>query len=262
MKDIHAVSVSGGKDSTALLLLMIERGLPIDVVLYADTGMEFPEMKEHIHKLDDLLFRERGLHITTLRHPHSFEWMMFEEPKVRPSSIENRQRLGVPAYGNGWPGPRVRWCTGQLKTKLVDRFLNQMKGERHTIQCVGIAADESHRCKDDKHKRYPLVEWGITEAQALQICYDRGFNWDGLYEIYDRCSCWCCPLQRIRELRKLRQYHPDLWQRLLDMDRRAREQFGDTPLGRFKEGWTVEQLEQRFANEERQSVIVESGADL
>ena len=39
MKDIHSVSVSGGKDSTALLLLMIERGSPIDVVLYADTGI-------------------------------------------------------------------------------------------------------------------------------------------------------------------------------------------------------------------------------
>ena len=29
----HAVSLSGGKDSTAMLLLMIERGLPIDAVL-------------------------------------------------------------------------------------------------------------------------------------------------------------------------------------------------------------------------------------
>lgn len=262
MKDLHAVSVSGGKDSTALLLLMIERGSPIDAVLYADTGMEFPEMKEHMQRLDKLLFQERGLHITTLRHPHGFEWMMFEEPKVRPYSIENRQRLGVPVYGNGWPGPRVRWCTGHLKTKLVDKFLKQMEGDCHTIQYVGIAADESHRCKDNKHKRYPLVEWGITEAQALQICYDHGFNWDGLYEIYNRCSCWCCPLQRIGELRKLRQHHPELWQRLLDMDRRALEQFGDTPLGRFKAGWTVEQLDRRFAGEERQSVIVESGAYL
>ena len=262
MSDFNAIAVSGGKDSTAMLLLMIERNMPIDVVLYADTGMEFPEMKEHMQKLDELLFRERGLHITTLRHPHGFEWMMFEEPKVRPASIENRQRLGVPAYGNGWPGPKVRWCTGHLKTKLVDKFLNQMKGERRAIQFVGIAADESHRCKGNTHKRYPLVEWGITEAQALQICYDKGFDWGGLYKIYNRCSCWCCPLQRIGELRKLRQYHPDLWRRLLDMDRRAVEQFGDTALGHFKSGWTVEQLDRRFAEEEKQHDMLESEVSL
>ena len=41
-ENFHAVSLSGGKDSTCLLLLMIERGLPIDAVIWADTGMEFP----------------------------------------------------------------------------------------------------------------------------------------------------------------------------------------------------------------------------
>ena len=41
-KQFHAVSLSGGKDSTAMLLLMIERDMPIDMVLSADTGMEFP----------------------------------------------------------------------------------------------------------------------------------------------------------------------------------------------------------------------------
>ena len=45
---------------------MLEKDMPIDCVLYADTGMEFPEMEAHIAKLDDLLFRERGIHITTL----------------------------------------------------------------------------------------------------------------------------------------------------------------------------------------------------
>lgn len=111
----HAVSLSRGKDSTAMLLLMIERGIPIDAVLSADTGMEFPEMYVHLQKLDDYLYRERGLHIITLRHPKGFEWMMFEEPKQKPSCLANRQRLGIPPYGNGWPGIKVRWCTGQLE---------------------------------------------------------------------------------------------------------------------------------------------------
>ena len=86
-KQFHAVSLSGGKDSTAMLLLMIERDMPIDMVLSADTGMEFPEMYEHLAKLDEHLFRERGIHITTLRHPKGFEYLMFDEPKQKPRSL-------------------------------------------------------------------------------------------------------------------------------------------------------------------------------
>lgn len=90
-KQFHAVSLSGGKDSTAMLLLMIERGMPIDMVLSADTGMEFPEMYAHLAKLDDHLYRERGLHITTLRHPQGFEYLMFDEPKQKPKSRRTGQ---------------------------------------------------------------------------------------------------------------------------------------------------------------------------
>ena len=197
-ENFHAVSLSGGKDSTCLLLLMIERGLPIDAVIWADTGMEFPEMYGHISKVDEHLYRERGLHITTLRSPKSFEYMMFDEPKQKPSTLENRARLGVPPYGNGWPGIKVRWCTGQLKTHQINKELTRLKGQHRLQQYVGIAADEAHRCKD---LHYPLVDWGITEAQALQLCYDRGFDFGGLYRIYHRASCWCCPFQRIGELR-------------------------------------------------------------
>jgi len=246
-KQFHAVSLSGGKDSTAMLLLMIERGMPIDMVLYADTGMEFPEMYAHIAKLDAYLYEQRGIHITVLRHPKGFEYLMFDEPKTKPSSIENRIRLGVPLVGNGWPGIRVRWCTGALKTKLIDKEVKRIKGVFDAVHYIGIAADEAWRCKGEK---YPLVEWGITETQALQICYDRGFDFGGLYEIYNRASCWCCPFQRIGELRKLRRHHPELWQKLRNLDRRAREQFGPGPLGQFKKDWSLERLEERFAKEE------------
>ena len=243
----HAISLSGGKDSTALLLLMIEKKMPIDCVLYADTTMEFPEMEAHIAKLDEHLYRERGIHITTLRHPHGFEWLMFDEPKQKPSCLENRARLGIPPYGNGWPGVKVRWCTGQLKTHLLTKEVNRLKSEKSALHFVGIAADEAQRCKKEQ---YPLVEWGITEAEALKICYDHGFDWGGLYEIYHRVSCWCCPLQRIGELRNLRHHHPELWARLLDLDRRARAQFGPGPLGQFKQNWSAARYDERFARED------------
>ena len=240
----HAVSLSGGKDSSALLLLMMEKEMPIDCVLYADTGMEFPEMEAHIAKLDDLLCRERGIHITTLRHPKGFEWLMFDRPVKR--------EAGRSPKGYGWPlgAPGRRWCTGHLKQHLIAREVNRLKREKNALNYIGIAADEAHRCKDDQYNCYPLVEWGITEAQALQICYDRGFDFGGLYDIYRRASCWCCPLQRIGELRKLRTYHPELWARLRVMDDRARAQFTTGPLGQFKQNWSVEQLEERFAREE------------
>ena len=94
----HAVSLSGGKDSTAMLLLMVERGLPIHAVLTADTGMEFPEMYEHLQKLDDYLFAERGLHLTWLRHHRDLH------------------------RGAGYCGPRgSRHCPGRRRQGDADR---------------------------------------------------------------------------------------------------------------------------------------------
>ena len=72
-----------------MLLLMIERGLPIDLVLTADTGMEFPEMYRHWDRVEQYLFQKRGLKLTILRHPKGFEWLMFDEPKTKLSSCGN-----------------------------------------------------------------------------------------------------------------------------------------------------------------------------
>ena len=140
--------------------------------------------------MDEYLYRERGLHITTLKYPKSFEYLMFEQPKVAPKSIERRKSLGLPLCGNGWPGIKARWCTGHLKTHLVDNELKCLAAGREIKQYIGIAADEAWRCKSEQNKYYPLVDWGITEAQALQICYERSFDFGGLYEIYNRASCF------------------------------------------------------------------------
>lgn len=40
----NVVSLSGGKDSTAMLLMLLERGEPVADVMFFDTGWEFLEM--------------------------------------------------------------------------------------------------------------------------------------------------------------------------------------------------------------------------
>lgn len=51
----HLVQFSGGKDSTCMLLMMLERNMPIDYILYCDTGVEFPETAIHIQKVNNYI---------------------------------------------------------------------------------------------------------------------------------------------------------------------------------------------------------------
>lgn len=47
----NIVSFSGGKDSTAMLLMMLEKNMPIDEIIFCDTGKEFPQMYDYIDKV-------------------------------------------------------------------------------------------------------------------------------------------------------------------------------------------------------------------
>lgn len=59
----HIVKFSGGKDSTAMLLMMLERGLPVDEIIFCDTGLEYPEVYEHIKAVE----KSTGRQITNNR---------------------------------------------------------------------------------------------------------------------------------------------------------------------------------------------------
>lgn len=247
MKDYVVVSLSGGKDSTAMLLGMLERGEHIDEIVYADSSVEFPGMYKHIQKIQEYL-KERGENIkfTTLKAEHDFEYYMFEVPVKSVKYGDHK--------GNGWLTSRIRWCTAYLKTRLIDKHFRDLRSQYNVIQCVGLAADEEVRLErksnQKKGLRYPLVEWGWSEADCLEYCYSKGFDWDGLYKIFGRTSCWCCPLQAISELRKLWQYFPDLWAKLLEWDERF-EREGQFWI-KFKGGYlSVKDLTERFEKEKK-----------
>lgn len=235
----RVVSLSGGKDSTAMLFMMLERGMRVDDVVFFDTGWEFPQMYEHIARVEEV----SGVRITRLHPTMPLEHYMYDHV------IKKGKRKGERGYG--WPRKNSRWCT-RIKTDVIDKHVRAAAAEKNIVQFVGIAADEAHRCND---KSYPLVDWGITEADALAYCQFHGFDFSGLYDHRKRVSCWCCPLQSLDCLRATRRWHPDLWKRLADMDARSRNSFMIRKRrGRYFDVG-VDDLERRFSAEDRQLAL-------
>lgn len=240
------LSFSGGKDSTALGLEWLTRHranpatYPLDEVIFCDVGMDFPAMMDHVARLERI-FTDAGIKFTRLKAEKSFEYLMFEyQTKKRNPELQHLK-------GKSWPTSRIRWCTGELKRDVLKRYFRKLDKTYTVIQLVGLAADELSRLEKKNNQnpdhRHPLIEWGWTESDCLKYCYAHGFDWGGLYEIFHRVSCWCCPLQSLQELRNLRKHFPDLWHRLLDMEHRT--------WNTFKEFYTVDQLEIRFQFEEK-----------
>ena len=231
----HVVSFSGGKDSTAMLLRLLEEKYPVDDIVFFDTGWEFPEMHQHIQQVQDYIGRE----ITTLKPDKPFEYWMFQRPIKKKSG---KDKSKVHRIGNGWPSPMRRWCT-RIKAQTIDNYI-----PKDAVRYIGIAADEAHRTGTknlSKYEiKYPLISWDMSEPEALQYCYDRGFDWGGLYNRFRRVSCFCCPLQRLGELKKLRRYYPHLWAKMLEWDLMQPAH----NLG-FREYATVHDLDRRFAQE-------------
>jgi 3'-phosphoadenosine 5'-phosphosulfate sulfotransferase (PAPS reductase)/FAD synthetase len=74
---MNIVSVSGGKDSTAMLLRMIDEGIKIDRILFADTGLELPETYFFINRLSCYCESRIGVKITTLRASKGWDYYFY-----------------------------------------------------------------------------------------------------------------------------------------------------------------------------------------
>lgn len=243
---LHVVSFSGGKDSTAMLLRMVEENYPIDIILYCDTGLEFPEMEEHIRKVEDYIGRK----ITVIKSEKDFMYWATEHKRVVRSTKIPGAKPGDIMRGYAYPSVFSRWCTKELKTNVINKYLRDLTKDYDLIQYVGIAVDEPKRKRD---LNYPLIDWNMTEADCLKCCYDRGFDWGGLYKIWGRVSCYCCPLQSPNDLRKLRDNRPELWQKLKEMDREINDRLegqGHDKRLNFQYTRSLTDIERRFEVED------------
>jgi len=231
--DWHVAIFSGGKDSTAMLFLLLENGYPLDEVVFCNTGAEYPELLNHIEKVKQHL--PPKICFTILKPEYDFFSYLLSPHK-------RGKYKGLPY---GFPSPQKRWCVSFLKLKPMRLYEQYLKTEgKHPIKYIGLTKDEVHRARLDSNIRYPLIEFGVSSREALAYCYSLGFDWKGIYEYTKRLGCYPCPFASLNNLRYLFYHHPDLWERILKTEEYLKAK--GYPFWKFKPSISAKELDKRF----------------
>lgn len=243
-KEYHILSLSGGKDSTALAFF-IKENMPevhkkIEYVFY-DTGLDLDETYTYLNKIEVFLDKK----ITYVKPEKSFEDIYYVN-KILPS-------------------PFRRWCTVELKVKPSQKFLKEKiknEGEGRINLYIGIRADESFRLgaqlKSEIERKYavtkyPLVENGINKQDVEEILKKTGINMPEYYKWRSRNGCFMCFYQSQHDWIKLYKNAPQLFNKAMEYEKLCAPghtlRFGlnmDLPLSEIIKPHNMKRIEEKY----------------
>jgi 3'-phosphoadenosine 5'-phosphosulfate sulfotransferase (PAPS reductase)/FAD synthetase len=231
----HILSLSGGKDSTALAIFMRDK-LPRIEYVFCDTGEELQETYDYLDRLEVYL----GQPIIRLNPDRPFNYYL-------------------QIYRGVLPDARTRWCTRNLKIEPFERYV----GDDVCFSYIGIRSDEKHRkgyisTKPNIIAMYPFIEHGIRKDDVYRILEESGLGMPEYYSWRSRSGCYFCFFQRRIEWVGLLENHPDLYEKAADFEKLNKET-GETftwnqreSLHEVKQPERVQQIkEEYFRYEER-----------
>ena len=237
----HIVSFSGGKDSTLMLLMMLEKGMPIDDIIFADTGMEFQELYDYIERIEGVI----GRRVTRLYSGLTWDDMFFHR-KTKGDNIG--QINSFPISGGGKCN-----ASDMLKRRGIRKYYRSIEGDYAVY--IGIARNEPERyLRLKENERAPLYEWGIDELFVIQELKRRGLH-NPLYDTFDRLGCYTCPNINLKELRLMRKRYPAEYAKLQWYGEQAEKNATSRRFAEYKPGWTIAELERRFQFEDLQGEL-------
>lgn len=232
----YIASISFGKDSLAMLIKILELGLPLDEVIYCDIKFdknisgEMPLMADWIPKAEEILKKQFGITVRHLTYKRTFKEQFY--------TIKKKGNHIGDIYG--FPFTIGAWCNSRLKIEPVKQYIKSINDD--VIQYVGIAYDEPKRYERLNHQTHiaPLYDLRITEKEAMDIC--KKYNLlSPIYETSFRGGCWFCIKQRLSQLKYLYENYPTLWNELKTMQKDS--------FNSFKVNYTIEDLEKKFSKE-------------
>jgi hypothetical protein len=213
----HIVAFGGGVDSTAMVIGLVEKSKPIDLILFADTGAERPSTYEHIENFSDWLVSKGYPSIVTVKRvTESGEYETLEEECLRAKALPSI------AYG-------YKRCSQKHKIAPQDKFLNNWqptidcwKEGNKAIKYIGYDANEQHRAdnaakrEDKKYDHiYPLIDWQWDRQECIDIIRNSGVK------VPSKSACFFCPSSRPKEIVQLYEEYPDLLERALHIEQQA-----------------------------------------
>jgi 3'-phosphoadenosine 5'-phosphosulfate sulfotransferase (PAPS reductase)/FAD synthetase len=236
-KEHNVVSVSGGKDSTALLLLAIERGTENLSAVFADTGHEHPETIEYVQYLNDKVFPIRTIRADFSRQIAgkaafiSEKWRekgVPEEKVLRALAVmkpTGNPFLDLCIWKGRFPSTKARFCSEELKRNPIVNQVQRplLDAGDDVISWQGVRADESenrrnlpeNECKEidgttgaELWNYRPILAWTVDDVFAMHDKH--GVKPNPLYKKgMGRVGCMPCIHARKDELLEISQRFPD-----------------------------------------------------
>ena len=238
----NVISVSGGKDSTALLLLAIERETENLSAVFADTGNEHPTTYEFVRYLE----AETGVAIRWVRADftdrinNKAEYIRnhwaddgVADEKIK-RALETLKPTGNPfldlcIWKGRPPSTKARFCTSELKViPMTEQVLMPLTDAGHEVYSwQGVRRDES-RARAELNELdevggglfnfRPILDWTVDDVFAMHKKH--GIEPNPLYrQGMGRVGCMPCINCRKDELLEISKRFPEELERIAEWER-------------------------------------------
>lgn len=203
------LSWSGGKDSSASIILAYERKIPLDGIIFSEVMFdhsrgisgENPKHIEWVYETAIPIIEQMGYFVKVVRSKD--DYLTLFNQRIQRSKIVERN-----GKKRGWLLGGMCIANYRLKVRPIKEFF---KNAGNIEQIIGIAIDEPERVARLKpNMRSLLLESGIKEEKTYSIC--KSYNLlSPNYETRCRGGCWFCPNCSIREFAQFKKEFPELW---------------------------------------------------
>lgn len=208
------VSWSGGKDSTATVILLHDLGVSnvkittVDI-MYDDETPAIPEIHQFKHEAAKV-FESWGYEVEFVKHPSKTYVSEYLHVITRSKKPERNGKIqGAPIMG-------MCRFTG-LKQNLIKQV---NKKYTNAIEVIGIASDEVQRFNrkhfTEGNKTSILAITDTTEAMALDLCRKHNML-SPLYDMdFKRDGCFFCPYSSAKQIAYRATKNPEVFKKWRD----------------------------------------------